>query len=72
MAQIIIYVLLDLPIPSELKGTSGTLFSLVSLYLPLFRPFLLPGKPDTKLFTSEDSERSQQVQWCRRWDMLHT
>ena len=33
--------------------------------------FLLPGKPDTKLFTSEDSERSRQVQWCRRWDMLH-
>ena len=46
MAQIIIYVLLHLPIPSsELKGTSGTLFSLVSLYLPLFRPFLLPGMP---------------------------
>ena len=46
MAQIIYVVLDDLSTPSfELKGISDTLLSLASLYLPLFRPFLLPGMP---------------------------
>ena len=46
MAQMIYMVLNDLSTPSfELKGISDTLLSLASLYLPLFRPFLLPGMP---------------------------